>query len=167
MAAAAKIFLSTVSNEFRPYRDQLRSDLTRPNVEVKVQEDFKDQGRGALDAFDVYIAGCDAVVHLAGDMTGSAPSEPALSALRAKYPDLGRQAAAARRGAAKRGERLLSIRNGKLGLRSIMASSCSSPRPPTAPNAARNTRLRTPRAPPRPRIFSASRRWTAIPAALS
>jgi tetratricopeptide (TPR) repeat protein len=88
MAAAAKIFLSTVSDEFRPYRDQLRSDLTRPNVEVKVQEDFKDQGRGALDALDVYIAGCDAVVHLAGDMTGSAPSEPALSALRAKYPDL-------------------------------------------------------------------------------
>ena len=43
---SAKIFLSTVSDEFRAYRDQLRSDLTRPNVEVKVQEDFKDQ-RGA------------------------------------------------------------------------------------------------------------------------
>jgi hypothetical protein len=44
MSASAKIFLSTVSDEFRAYRDQLRSDLTRPNVEVKVQEDFKDQG---------------------------------------------------------------------------------------------------------------------------
>jgi hypothetical protein len=88
MSASAKIFLSTVSDEFRTYRDQLRSDLTRPNVEVKVQEDFKDQGRGTLDELDVYIAGCDAVVHLAGDMTGSAPGEPALRALRAKYPDL-------------------------------------------------------------------------------
>jgi tetratricopeptide (TPR) repeat protein len=88
MPASAKIFLSTVSDEFRAYRDQLRSDLTRPNVEVKVQEDFKDQGRGTLDALDVYIAGCDAVVHLAGDMTGSAPGDPALRALRAKYPDL-------------------------------------------------------------------------------
>ena len=38
---SAKIFLSTVSDEFRAYRDQLRSDLTRHNVEVKVQEDFK------------------------------------------------------------------------------------------------------------------------------
>jgi tetratricopeptide (TPR) repeat protein len=88
MSASAKIFLSTVSDEFRTYRDQLRSDLTRPNVEVKVQEDFKDQGRGTLDELDIYIAGCDAVVHLAGDMTGSAPGEPALRALRAKYPDL-------------------------------------------------------------------------------
>ena len=42
---SVKIFLSTVSDEFRLYRDQLRSDLTRHNVEVKVQEDFKDLGR--------------------------------------------------------------------------------------------------------------------------
>jgi hypothetical protein len=40
-----RIFLSTVSDEFRDYRDQLRHDLTRHNVEVKVQEDFKDYGR--------------------------------------------------------------------------------------------------------------------------
>jgi hypothetical protein len=88
MSASAKIFLSTVSDEFRAYRDQLRSDLTRPSVEVKVQEDFKDQGRGTLDELDIYIAGCDAVVHLAGDMTGSAPRQAALTALRTKYRDL-------------------------------------------------------------------------------
>ncbi len=85
---SAKIFLSTVSDEFRAYRDQLRSDLTRHNVEVKVQEDFKDLGRGILDELDVYIEHCDAVVHLVGNMTGSDPGERALSALRAKYPDL-------------------------------------------------------------------------------
>ena len=85
---SAKIFLSTVSDEFRAYRDQLRADLTRHNVEVKVQEDFKDLGGDTLDKLDVYIAHCDAVVHLAGDMTGSDPGEHALSALRAKYPDL-------------------------------------------------------------------------------
>ncbi len=38
------VFLSTVSDEFRAYRDPLRSDLTRHNVAVKVQEDFKDLG---------------------------------------------------------------------------------------------------------------------------
>ncbi len=85
---SAKIFLSTVSDEFRAYRDQLRSDLTRHNVEVKVQEDFKDLGGDTLDKLDVYIAHCDAVVHLAGDMTGSDPGEHELGALRVKYPDL-------------------------------------------------------------------------------
>jgi hypothetical protein len=53
---SVKIFLSTVSDEFRPYRDQLRADLTRHNVEVKVQEDFKNLGGDTLDKLDVYIA---------------------------------------------------------------------------------------------------------------
>jgi hypothetical protein len=34
-----------------------------------VQEDFKDLGGDMLDKLDVYIAACDAVVHLVGDMT--------------------------------------------------------------------------------------------------
>jgi hypothetical protein len=59
---SVKIFLSTVSDEFRTYRDALRTDLTRHNVEVKVQEDFKDLGGDTLDKLDVYIAHCDAVV---------------------------------------------------------------------------------------------------------
>ena len=71
---SAKIFLSTVTDEFRAYRDQLRADLTRHNVEVKVQEDFKDLGGDTLDKLDVYIQNCDAVVHLAGDMAGSEPA---------------------------------------------------------------------------------------------
>jgi hypothetical protein len=83
---SVKIFLSTVSDEFRAYRDALRTDLTRHNVEVKVQEDFKDLGGDTLDKLDVYIAHCDAVVHLVGNMTGSAPGELALCALRKKYP---------------------------------------------------------------------------------
>jgi hypothetical protein len=57
-------------DEFRLYRDQLRTDLTRHNVEVKVQEDFNNLGGDMLDKLDVYIAHCDAVVHLVGDMTG-------------------------------------------------------------------------------------------------
>jgi hypothetical protein len=85
---SVKIFLSTVSNEFLAYREQLRTDLTRHNVEVKVQEDFKDLGGDTLDKLDVYIAHCDAVVHLVGAMTGSDPGERELCALLAKYPDL-------------------------------------------------------------------------------
>jgi len=59
---AVQIFLSTVTDEFCDYRDQLRSDLTRHNVEVKVQEDFKDYGVVTLDKLDLYISTCDAVV---------------------------------------------------------------------------------------------------------
>ena len=61
---SVKIFLSTVSDEFGRHRDLLRADLTRHNVEVKVQEDFKDLGGGTLDELDVYISHSDAVVHL-------------------------------------------------------------------------------------------------------
>ncbi|MCW2273407.1 tetratricopeptide (TPR) repeat protein [Rhodoblastus acidophilus] len=83
-----KIFLSTVSDEFRAYRDLLRRDLTRHNVEVKVQEDFVDLGGDTLDKLDVYIAECDAVVHLVGDMTGATPGAREQATLLRKHPDL-------------------------------------------------------------------------------
>ena len=83
-----RIFLSTVSDEFRDYRDQLRHDLTRPNVEVKVQEDFRDFGTVTLDKLDAYIKACDLVVHLVGDMTGAAAKPESTAAILKKYPDL-------------------------------------------------------------------------------
>ena len=46
--AQLKLFLSTVSAEFRSYREWLRHGLTRPNVEVKVQEDFIVSGNETL-----------------------------------------------------------------------------------------------------------------------
>src|SRR5271157_3731856 len=60
-------------------------------------------GGDTLDKLDVYIAHCDGVVHLAGDMTGSDPGEHALGA--AKYPDLADKLP--RRGAEKWFRRLL------------------------------------------------------------
>jgi hypothetical protein len=36
--------MARISDEVRAYRDQLSGDLTRRNVAVKVQEDFKDLG---------------------------------------------------------------------------------------------------------------------------
>ena len=38
--AHIRIFLSTVSSEFRSYRDRLAEKLKRPNLSVHVQEDF-------------------------------------------------------------------------------------------------------------------------------
>jgi hypothetical protein len=85
---AISVFLSTVSDEFSAYRDQLAHDLTRQNVAVKVQEDFKDLGGDTLAKLDAYIADCDAVVHLVGDMCGAAADERQQRSLIAKYCDL-------------------------------------------------------------------------------
>jgi hypothetical protein len=85
---SVKIFISCVSDEFRVYRDQLRTDLTRHNVEVKVQEDFKDYGVPTVVSDDIYISTCDAVVHLAGDMTGAMAQPASTQAILDKYPDI-------------------------------------------------------------------------------
>lgn len=50
------VFLSTISDEFRAYRDVLRDDLERRNVHVKAREHFKDLGGETLDKLDVCIA---------------------------------------------------------------------------------------------------------------
>ena len=65
-----------------PIATSPNSDLTRRNLHVKVQEDFKDYGNGTLDGLDLLIADCDAVLHLVGDMTG-AERTPTMSKARA------------------------------------------------------------------------------------
>lgn len=88
MAESVRIFLSTVSAEFRAYRYQLCHDLTRPDVGAIVQEEFKAHGGTTLDKLDDYIKPCEAVVHLVGDMTGGPAKEPATQAILKQYPDL-------------------------------------------------------------------------------
>lgn len=82
-----KVFLSTVSAEFRSYRDALRHSLDRPNVTVKVQEDFIATGTETLDMLDQYIRQCDVVIHLVGDMTGAMAQAPSVAAIRTRHPD--------------------------------------------------------------------------------
>jgi hypothetical protein len=72
------VFLSTVTDEFGAYRVKLEGDLTRHNVAVKVQERFKDLGGDTLDKLDAYVAHCDAVVHLVGEMSGAAVTSRAV-----------------------------------------------------------------------------------------
>ncbi len=82
-----KVFLSTVSAEFRSYRDALRHSLDRPNVTVKVQEDFIATGTETLDMLDQYIRQCDVVIHLVGDLTGAMAQAPSVAAIRTNHPD--------------------------------------------------------------------------------
>jgi tetratricopeptide (TPR) repeat protein len=83
-----QLFLSTVSAEFRSYRDALRRPLTRPNVSVAVQEDFIPTGTETLDKLDDYIQACHAVIHLVGDMTGALAHPSAVASIHVRYPDL-------------------------------------------------------------------------------
>ena len=85
--ANVAIFLSTVTAEFRSYRDALRRDLDRPNVTVKVQEDFIATGSETLDKLDDYIRNCDAVIHLIGDMCGASAQPSSRTLIRERYPD--------------------------------------------------------------------------------
>jgi tetratricopeptide (TPR) repeat protein len=85
---AVQLFLSCVSNEFGAYRDPLRKALTRPDVEVKIQEDFKPLGGDTLAKLDEYIAGCEAVVHFVGDAAGSSPTDFCVGELLARRPDI-------------------------------------------------------------------------------
>ena len=83
-----QIFLSTVSAEFKSYRDELSKMLNRPNVTAKVQENFIATGTQTLDKLDDYIQACDAVIHLAGDMTGAFAAPSAIASIKKRYPDL-------------------------------------------------------------------------------
>jgi Domain of unknown function (DUF4062) len=85
---SVRLFISCVSDEFGADRDALRQALTRPNVEVKIQKDFKALGGDTLAKLETYIEECQAVVHLVGDMTGSAPNDYVVHELLARRPDL-------------------------------------------------------------------------------
>jgi len=83
-----EVFLSTVSDEFRSYRDALRHALKRPNVDIHVQEDFIPTGTETLEKLDSYITRCDAVIQIVGDMTGSWAKPATMQVLLAAHSDL-------------------------------------------------------------------------------
>lgn len=82
------LFISAVTSEFGNCRPYLREVLTRPNVAVKIQDEFKASGKGTLDKLNRYIAKCDAVVHLVGEMTGALAPAVAVQEIRESCPDL-------------------------------------------------------------------------------
>src|SRR5580704_1758068 len=85
---SVRLFLSCVSGEFGAYRDALRRALTRPNVEVKIQEDFKALGGDTLKMLAEYVEQCEAVVHFVGDMAGSTPAASSVNDLLKRRPEL-------------------------------------------------------------------------------
>jgi tetratricopeptide (TPR) repeat protein len=82
------LFISTVSNEFSSYRSELHHYLTRPNVAVKIQEDFGAGGVETLHHLADYIEHCDAVVHLVGNQHGYPINRSSHDWLETHYPKL-------------------------------------------------------------------------------
>jgi tetratricopeptide (TPR) repeat protein len=86
--ARLQLFLSTVSAEFRNYREVLRHNLNLPDVTIQIQEDFIAGGVPTLEKLDLYIRQCDAVIHLVGDGLGSQAKPRSLAYLNNRYPEL-------------------------------------------------------------------------------
>jgi tetratricopeptide (TPR) repeat protein len=84
-----QIFISCVSDEFGNYRDALRKDLTRHNLETKIQEDFIASGGATAEKLDDYIKNCHAVIHMVGDMTGAMANKLSIRYINKTYPDFG------------------------------------------------------------------------------
>src|SRR5437764_711121 len=86
--AHVQLFISAVSTEFASYREALRKALKRRDVDIHIQEDFGPAGLPTLEKLDAYITDCDAVIHLAGHMTGAMANPHSLDALKRLHGDL-------------------------------------------------------------------------------
>jgi hypothetical protein len=75
--ADVKLFLSCVSDEFGGYRDELRRALTRPNVEIKIQEDFQALGGDTLAMLETYVESCESWFISSATWQGQRPSQAA------------------------------------------------------------------------------------------
>ncbi|MGZ8189532.1 MAG: DUF4062 domain-containing protein [Methylosarcina sp.] len=70
MPGKLKVFISTVSSQFKECREELASDLRAIGCEVKVQEDFQ-QGPDTLIAqIEAYVDQCDRVIAVVGTAFG-------------------------------------------------------------------------------------------------
>ena len=81
MSAAPRfrVFLSAVSSEFGDARSLVGSDLRARGLEVKVQEDFRQEvgSDTTLRKLHDYIRECSAIVCVVGRRSGSVPPDAA------------------------------------------------------------------------------------------
>lgn len=83
------VFLSAVSSEFRRCRGLIAADLRTKELEVRVQEEFRQGGDSTiLERLHTYIEGCSNVVCLIGDRSGSVPPRLAAQPYLHRYGDM-------------------------------------------------------------------------------
>lgn len=84
-----RIFLSAATAEFGDFRPELEQHLTSRGRTVVIQEGFVAWSQPTLDMLDRYIADCDVVVHLIGDLPGAMAPWASVAALLKARPDIG------------------------------------------------------------------------------
>jgi eukaryotic-like serine/threonine-protein kinase len=89
VGSRGRVFLSCVTAEFKPLRDNLALALRRADYDVKVQEDFFQSAGTTMAKIDDYIRSCRVVVHLIGKLPGAVADPPDLDYCRAEMPELG------------------------------------------------------------------------------
>ena len=79
MSVRFRVFLSAVSSEFETARSAIASDLRSRGIEVKVQEDFRQEAEPVttLQKLHDYVRNCGAFVALVGRRSGSVPPSAA------------------------------------------------------------------------------------------
>ena len=91
----SRVFISCASPEFEneggrfpELRSDIASCLRRADCDVKVQEDFRQEGKvDTVEKLDGYIRQCEVVVHLVGELPGSTANEKAVASYLKSEPD--------------------------------------------------------------------------------
>src|SRR5277367_2744400 len=85
-----KVFLSAVTSECGEARRLVASDLRSRGLEVRVQEDFRQEPKPdtTLSKLHDYVRDCDAVVAIMGDRSGSFPPAAAAAPFREMLPKI-------------------------------------------------------------------------------
>ena len=83
-----RIFISAVSSEMEPARTAVASDLRARGLEVKVQEDFRQEGDAdtTLRLLHNYIRDCSALILFVGRRSGDKPPASAVQPFAAMLP---------------------------------------------------------------------------------
>jgi tetratricopeptide (TPR) repeat protein len=88
-ASRFRVFISAVSSEFETARGEIASDLRSRGIEVKFQEDFRQEADAdtTLSKLQNYIRGCHAVVCVIGRRSGFVPPPAAAEPFQHIRPD--------------------------------------------------------------------------------
>jgi len=86
---AFRVFISGASSEFEAARAAIASDLRSRGIEVKFQQDFRQEAEAdtTLRKLHDYIRDCSAVISLVGNRSGSVPPPAAVEPFADVLPD--------------------------------------------------------------------------------
>ena len=86
-SAVPKFFVSAVNSEFSEHRDQLAADLRSVEFGVEEQDTFSNSSGSLLEQIARRISGCEAAIHLLGNLAGNPAKLDEVKALLEREPE--------------------------------------------------------------------------------